>query len=168
MIPGLGAIGTSGALGRRAIGSLGRAPSDEHALQRLPLDGFGEVVIHTRAFALLLVSLDGARRHGNNGDLADKRFVWEVVAEKVGAFVAVNDGHLNIHEDDIWSPLLSAPRGREVFEGLFAIPRRFNLKSQLPDCFDGDLLVDGIVFHHQNQNFGPTRHGKLDRGGICR
>jgi hypothetical protein len=77
-------------------------PPDEHFLESLTFDRLGEVVIHSCFLTFFAVTLDGGCGHGYDRDISGEDIVECMVAEEVGRSVAIYDGHLNIHENDIW------------------------------------------------------------------
>ena len=72
-----------------------------------------------------------------------------VVADGVGGFVAVHDGHLDVHEDDVRTGLVGGG-GLEVVEGFFAVPYCTYGETELFDGFECNLLVDGVVLNHEH------------------
>jgi hypothetical protein len=71
-----------------------------------------------------------------------------VVPDEMSCFIAVDDGHLDIHEDDIWFRVwwIFAIGCEEVVECFFAVPDCGDLEAELADGFEGYLLVDGTDF----------------------
>ena len=65
----------------------------------------------------------------------------------MGGAIAVDDGHLHVHEDDVGFLVRWTGRGgcEEVVEGFFTVPDCGDDKAEFADCFEGYLLVDGTV-----------------------
>ena len=80
-----------------------RSPFDEHLFESFAFHGFGEVIVHPGSSAFFAIALDSGGCHGDNGNgtHARKIGVGCMVADEVGRPVAVEDGHLHIHEDDV-------------------------------------------------------------------
>jgi hypothetical protein len=68
--------------------------------------------------------------------------------DEVGRAVAVYDGHLDVHEDDVWFGVRRIRRVGcgEIVECFFAVPDCGDLEAELADGFEGYLLVDGTDF----------------------
>lgn len=68
--------------------------------------------------------------------------------DEVGRAVAVYDGHLDVHEDDVWFGVRRVGRVGcgEIVECFFAVPDCGDLEAELADGFEGYLLVDGTDF----------------------
>lgn len=66
------------------------------------------------------------------------------MAYEVGRAVAVDYGHLYVHEDYIGFWVWWVGRGccEEVVEGFFAVPDCVDVEAEFADCFEGYLLVD--------------------------
>jgi len=92
--------------------------------------------------------LDCGGGHGHDGNVARRYVVRGVVADEVGGAVAVYDGHLDVHEDDVWLRMWWVGRVGcgEVVEGFFAVPDCRDFEAEFADRFDGYLLVDGTMF----------------------
>jgi len=62
--------------------------------------------------------------------------------------VAIYDGHLNVHEDDVgfgvWR--FGGVCCFKVVEGFFAVPDCEDFEAEFADGFEGYLLVDGTGF----------------------
>ena len=71
-----------------------------------------------------------------------------MVADEVGRAVAVYDGHLDVHEDDVGFRVrwLGGVGCGEVVESFLAVPDCGYFEAEFADCFQGYLLVDGTVF----------------------
>ena len=62
------------------------------------------VSYHACLGALFPVTLNGRGRHGYDGKCpyASNGRIRPMVTDEMGRSIAVKDGHLTIHEDDIW------------------------------------------------------------------
>ncbi len=118
----------------------------EHGfVKQVRIDRLGDVVVH--AFLQAALPFLG-HRMGGHGD--DRQAVVALVgADSDGRLVAVHDRHLHVHQHDI-------ERGRVTFrdflDRLAAVVDDFDLSIDLGQKFDGDLLVDLVVFGQQNAN----------------
>ena len=131
-------------------------PSHQHRFERLAADGFGQVVVHAGLAALFAIALDGGGGHGDDGEGSDGGVgrVRVVVADHVGRAVAVEDGHLDVHEDDVWVAVVGIGVGGvgggggfyEVVERFFTVPDRVDGEAEFSDRLQGYLLVDLAVF----------------------
>lgn len=70
------------------------------------------------------------------------------MADQVGSAVAIYDGHLDVHEDDVGLEMwrVGGVGCGEVVEGFFAVPDCGDFETEFADGFEGYLLVDGTVF----------------------
>jgi hypothetical protein len=119
-------------------------PAVQHALQRLALDGLGDIVVHTRAHALLALALYRRGRYCHDRDRAGGRFVRFVVPDQVRRAVAVDYGHLHVHENDVGLGVgyVGGVGCDEVVEGFAPIPDCGDRVAQFTHRAKGDLLVD--------------------------
>src|SRR6478752_9023271 len=60
----------------------------------------------------------------------------------MSALVAINDGHLYVHENDIWLLFDSFLNTGEVFQGFLAVPGSRHLETEFANGFRSNLLVD--------------------------
>lgn len=79
--------------------------------------------------------------------MAGEVAVRRVMPDDVRCAVAVNDGHLHVHQDDVGLEVFGVwCFGRnEVLEGFFAVPYSSYCEAELADRLESDLLVDGTV-----------------------
>lgn len=87
--------------------------------------------------------MDSGGGHSDDGDTARGQAEGHVVSNEVRGFVAINDGHLYVHEDDVGFGVRGVGNvgGEEVVEGLFAVPDGGNEEAEFADGAKGDLLV---------------------------
>ena len=139
-------------------------PGNEHLLKGCTLNGLREVVVHTRSHALFAVSLDSGRGHGDDGHFLNTRktAVGLVAAQGVCSSIAVQDGHLTVHQDERWHEILCRMIGRricfrscskQIFEGLLTIPHCGCCEAEGLEGFQGKLAIDDIVFDDKNMEF---------------
>jgi hypothetical protein len=68
-----------------------------------------------------------------------------MVPQQMCTLVSINDGHLHIHQDDIWLRFDTLVNTREIFQGFLSIPGSRHLEAKSTDCFGRNLLVDGAI-----------------------
>jgi hypothetical protein len=68
-----------------------------------------------------------------------------MVSQKVSAFVAVDNGHLHIHENNVRLLFDASVNASEVLKSFFAVPSSCYLEAKFTDGFRGDLLIDRTV-----------------------
>lgn len=137
----------------------------QHLLQHGRAHRFGEVIVHAGLQTLLAVAADGTRRHGDDQH-APHVFVL-VAADQAGGVVAVQDGHLAVHQHQMEGVVL---RGcvAEGLDGLEAVGVGGGVEAEFGDEGDGDLLVDRVVLGDADAEFGAGDEGEVDvrRGGL--
>ncbi len=134
----------------------------QHGSQDCSAHGFGEVVVHARVEALLAIAADGGRGHGDDEHVADGGI--GVLADEFRGVVAVEDGHLDVHEDEV-EGLVFEGAAAEGFHGLEAVAVGFGFEAQLCDEGDGDFLVDGVVLGDADAELVAGDAGEVDHGG---
>ena len=69
------------------------------------------------------------------------------MSDQVGSAVAVNNGHLDVHEDDVGFRVRWIGRvgGFQVVEGFFTVPDCGYHEPKFADGFEGYLLIDGTI-----------------------
>ena len=67
------------------------------------------------------------------------------MSQKVSTLVAVNNGHLHIHKDDIRLLVDAFLNAAKVFKSFLAVPSSCYLEPKSPDCLGSNLLVDGTI-----------------------
>lgn len=75
------------------------APSKKHLLQDDAPHRLGQVVIHASSCALLSIALNCRCCHGHDGYVVHNILVGHMMSQQVCAFVAIDDRHLDIHQD---------------------------------------------------------------------
>ena len=81
-------------------------------------------------------------RHGNNRHVLPRRFLC--LADRVGGFDSTQLRHLDIHQDSIEA---SNARSRQ---GSLPVFSRDGPVTTFLEQFEDQLLVDGIVFSHED------------------
>jgi len=127
-------------------------PAGEHVAQRFEADGFAEVVVHAGFEALFAFTAHGI---GGHGDDAHGGAVG-AGADAAGRLVAVEFGHLAIHEDKVVGA--DVERG----EDLESVAGDIGLVTDVVEEAEGDLLVDDVIFSQEDAD------GLLARAGGAR
>jgi hypothetical protein len=133
------------------------APPDKNALQSVDGDGFGHVIIHADLLALFLVALNGRGGQSHNGDIVGVRFEGHLVPEEIGAPIAVDDGHLDVHENNLRLGLLPLTGGFHVGQSFLAVAYCRGLETELLDGRDGKLLVDRVILGDEDEDATALR-----------
>lgn len=68
-----------------------------------------------------------------------------MMTDEMGRSIAIEDGHLAVHEDDIRFRVSHARSFQQIVESFLAIPHSVHGESKFPDCLESDLLVDGTA-----------------------
>ena len=103
-----------------------------------------EVVVHPGALAFLAIALDGGRGHGDDWSLLDAwdRVVGTVMADEVSGAIAVENGHLYVHQDDVWARTPLGVLLQKVVERFLTIPDRIDRETKSFDGLGRNLLVN--------------------------
>jgi hypothetical protein len=116
------------------------------------VDGLGKVVVHAGVKATLTISLHGVGGHGDDDDVA----IWRLgAADLFGGLVAVHNGHLAIHEDEV------VVIGGNHVDGFLAVRGEFDGEAEALKHAGRDELIDGVVFDEKD----PRAEVPPDRGG---
>ena len=67
------------------------------------------------------------------------------MTDEMGRSIAIEDGHLAVHEDDIWFWMSRAGSFQQIVESFLAVPYRIYRESKFSDCLKSDLLVDSTA-----------------------
>ncbi len=104
------------------------------------VDGLGDVVVHAGFDAAFAIGLHGVGGHGDDDGVAAGRFG---AADLFGGLVAVHDGHLAIHENEV------VAIGGDHIDGFLAVGGEFDGKTEALQHPRRDELVDGVVFDEE-------------------
>ena len=137
----------------------------QHLLQHGRAHRFGEVIVHPGLETFLPIAADGARRHGY--DQHAPHILVLVAADQAGSVVAVQDGHLAVHQHQVEGVVLRGSMA-QGFDGLEAVGVGGGVEAEFGDEGDGDLLVDRVVLGDADAEFGAGDEGEVDvaRGGF--
>ena len=68
-----------------------------------------------------------------------------MMTNEMGCSIAVEDGHLAVHENDIRFRVSRAGSFHQIVESFSAIPYSVYGETKFSDCFESDLLVDSTA-----------------------
>ena len=105
------------------------------------VDGFGDVVVHAGIEAALAIALHRVGGHGDDDDVTTGRLS---AADLFGGLVAVHDGHLAIHEDEV------VAIGGDHVDCFLSVGGEFYFEAETLERAGGDELVDGVVFDEED------------------
>ena len=114
--------------------------------QRLHGHGLGQIVVHAGLQTAFAVACHGVSRQPDDG----KAGPTPVLPNLTGGFQAVEDRHLNIHEDQVAGVPL------ESLDGLQAMGSDEDVVPPLSQHAGNDLLIGEVVLDHENARHGHT------------
>lgn len=121
-------------------------------------DRLGDVAIHARFFAAIAVAFHGMGRHGDDGDVDTRGFLS--LADGASCFEAIEDRHLNVHQDDVELVFGRSVDGElTVADDRDIVPAFFEEKR-------GEFLVDGVVFGQEHSQTPVREERKVVDGGL--
>lgn len=109
----------------------------------------GEMFVHAAFMALFDVVLKGVCGHGEDGD--DRSITAGETADLPARFIAVHDGHHDIHENEV---IVAKGRFAEGFDGFDAILTGGDFHAFFFEEEDCDLAVQLIVFDEEDVKTG--------------
>src|SRR5262249_21583709 len=126
--------------------------------QPIEFDRFGVELIAPRRECLFALAGERMRGESDDGDLAGLR----VALEPSRSFPAVDDGHFEVHQDDVW------PLGSRHLAALLAVLRRQHLEiaEQLEPHLEHEHVVV-VVFHVKNFGHDAASISLLTAGLLC-
>ena len=121
------------------------------------------MLIHARRNAGIAVTGHRIGRHGDDREMRQAQFV----PDDPGGRIAVEHRHLYIHQYDI----KLRGRGRHSIHSELTIGCQRHDSARSGKQFIGNLLVDQVVFHHQNAHAAElsgvaTSFGELTQTGV--
>ena len=115
-------------------------PSAKHLEELVGLDGFGQVIVHSRLERFVAITGHGVGGHGDDGQIAET-FVG---ADVPGCLESVHFRQLDVHQHQV----VSVPAHR--LDRLPAVSGDVHSQAEALQHGDGHLLVDLVVFHQEN------------------
>src|SRR6267142_60367 len=112
--------------------------------QNAYVDGLGNVAIHSSAEKLLGVTSHGVRGHGDDGCV---RATLLPSANGTGGIETAEDGHLDIHQDQIESL-----RAHDV-HGYLAVEGEGHGVAHFFEHANAQFLVHSVVFYEKDREF---------------
>ena len=100
-----------------------RQPASQRLQERLPIDGFGDVIVHPGGEARIEVRLHRVRGHGNDRQVVQRR----VFAHRPRRGETIHLGHLHVHQDSGVFPRAArtiSSASRPLFAMSSSIPSR--------------------------------------------
>ena len=120
------------------------------------IDGLADMVRHTGGQASLAVGWQGIGGHCD-----DRRSNLHLLAQHPGGGVAVHFRHLDVHQDGVVRQRGTPHAG----DALLTIAGNLDLCPRMAEEFARDLLVKGVVLHHQEAQTGQRLlGGQVGRG----
>lgn len=68
-----------------------------------------------------------------------------MMTDQMGCSIAIQDGHLAVHENNIGFWVSRAGSFQQIIESFLAIPHCIHGEPEFADCFESDLLVDSTA-----------------------
>ena len=118
-----------------------RQPFQDHHIQFVGIDRFGQEVIHPGIQAQRLILGEGIGCHGDNRQFS----VFRHGADAAGGLQAIHHRHLHVHQYQIVAPFLQA------LDGLTTVLGDIDRKAEhFTQQFDRHFLIHPVVFGDQN------------------